>query len=432
MTTKLPKVLLVSTSDTDGGAARAAYRIHLSQKMRGVESHMFVKYKKSGDPDVIDLDTFTPHNPLYKAYDWLRNKVQNKVEHARWNQYPDREKAYMSNLRGTDLHGALHKLDYDLLHLHWVNQRFIPLSQLPQNKPIVWTLHDSWPFCGTCHYFQECTNYRNQCGNCPRLHSHNPADLSHQIWLKKKAAYQHLNLHIVSPSNWLADCARQSSLLGQFPVTVIPNCLDTDAFRPLDSSQRSARWQSLAQQTEGKKILLYGAINAATDKRKGYAHLLAALQHLEATGRADNMALVVFGAKRSDLDINLKMPIHYLGFVSDTLELVSLYSMADLTVVPSLDENLSCAIMESLACATPVVAFNIGGNSDMIDHQQNGYLAKERDTNDLADGIDWCLSHNADNSLGQKSRATVMERFTYEAVGKQYLQLYQSLVGQKA
>ena len=144
------------------------------------------------------------------------------------------------------------------------------------------------------------------------------------------------------------------------------------------------------------------------------------------------MALVVFGAKRSDLDINLNMPIHYLGFVSDTLELVSLYSMADLTVVPSLDENLSCAIMESLACATPVVAFNIGGNSDMIDHQQNGYLAKERDNNDLADGIDWCLNHNADNSLGQKSRATVMERFTYEAVGKQYLQLYQSLVGQKA
>ncbi len=427
MTPQPHKILSVCTSDTGGGAARAAYRIHLSQKMLGNDSRMFVLYKKSDDPDVIPLDSFTPHNPLYKAYDWLRNKVLNQLQHARWNRYPNREKVFMSDLRGTHLHGTLQKLDYDILHLHWINQRFIPISQLPKDKPIVWTLHDSWPFCGVCHYFLDCTRYKAQCGDCPFLHSGNDNDLSRQIWKKKQKAYKHLNLHIVTPSQWLGNCARQSSLLGRFPVTVIPNCIDTDAFRPLNSDELSPRWNELYSSLSGKKTILYGAVNAATDTIKGFANLLSALRHLEQTGHGNDFELVVFGASQSELSIDLGIPVHYVGFVSQTDELVSLYNIADVMVVPSLTENLSCAIMESLSCQTPVVAFNIGGNSDMIDHQANGYLAKKQDNIDLADGILWCLGNNDNNRLGKAGREKVLERFTYDAVGKQYSQLYESL-----
>lgn len=424
MTNQTLKALAISTSDADGGAARAAYRIHLSQKMLGIDSRMFVKYKKREDRDIISLDSFTPHNPLYKTYDWLCYKIQNKLEHARWNRYPEREKVYVSDLRGSDLHGALQKQDYDILHLHWINQRFIPLNKLPNDKPIVWTLHDSWPFCGVCHYFLDCTRYKAQCGDCPFLHSGNDNDLSHQIWKKKQEAYKHLNLHIVTPSQWLGNCARQSSLLGRFPVTVIPNCVDTDAFRPLNSDELSPRWKELYNSLSGKKTILYGAVNAATDRIKGFVHLLSALQQMQ----GDNLHLVVFGASKSELGINLNMPVHYVGYVSDTHELVSLYNMADVMVVPSLTENLSCAIMESLACATPVVAFNIGGNGDMIDHQSNGYLAKEKDNNDLANGIHWCLHHNDENQLGKAGRQKVLANYTFNIVGKQYRQLYMSLL----
>lgn len=427
MTDNPLKVLAVCTSDSNGGAARAAYRIHLSQKMLSIDSRMLVKYKKSDDPDVISLETFIPRNPLYKACDWVRNKAKNKLEHSHWNQYPDREKVFMSDLRGTDLHGALHKLDYDILHLHWINQRFIPLNLLPKDKPIVWTLHDSWPFCGVCHYFLDCEQYKQKCGNCPFLHSNNENDLSRQLWEKKQYVYEGLNLHIVTPSQWLGNCAKQSSLFGRFPVTVIPNSLDTDTFRPLNSNEISPRINTLQISLKGKRTILYGAVNAATDRIKGFTHLLSALHQLEQTTHGYDLNLVVFGASESELGIHLDMPVHYVGYVSDTDELVSLYNMADVMVVPSLTENLSCAIMESLSCATPVVAFNIGGNGDMIEHKTNGYLAKKQDNNDLAEGIRWCLDNNDNNKLGKAGREKVLEKYTYDVVGKQYKQLYETI-----
>lgn len=422
------KVLSVCSSDAKGGAARAAYRIHQGVKDLGVESRMFVKEKKSGDADVILLDEFIPKNPLYKVFDWARNKWMNMMQRARWNRYPERDDSYMSDLRGSDLHGALQKLDYDVLHLHWINLRFIPLKALPHNKPIVWTLHDSWPFCGVCHYFFECEKYRSQCGNCPSLRSDNVEDLSYRIWKKKAEIYKDLDLHIVSPSQWLADCARQSSLLGQFPVEVVPNCLDVDSFRPLDEGEISQKWQNFQDETFVKPIVLYGAMDAATDYRKGFADLVAALRLLEKNGHCDDFELIVFGAKESELSFDVNIPIHYVDYVYDTKELVSLYNLANVMVVPSLSENLSCIIMESLSCATPVVAFNIGGNGDMIEHQINGYLAKEKDDADLAEGILWCLENNADNSLGKAGREKVLREYTYEAVCGKYKDLYERVL----
>jgi glycosyltransferase involved in cell wall biosynthesis len=423
------KVLSVCSSDAKGGAARAAYRIHQGVKDLGVESRMFVKEKKSEDADVILLDEFVPKNPLYKVFDWARNKWMNMMQRARWNRYPERDDSYMSDLRGSDLHGALRKLDYDVLHLHWINLRFIPLKALPHDKPIVWTLHDSWPFCGVCHYFFECEKYQSQCGHCPSLHSDSVKDLSYRIWKKKAEIYKDLDLHIVSPSQWLADCAKQSSLLGQFPVEVIPNCLDVDSFRPLDKGEISQKWQNFQDETFVKPIVLYGAMDAATDYRKGFADLVAALRLLEKNGHSDDFELIVFGAKESELSFDVNIPIHYVGYVYDTKELVSLYNLANVMVVPSLSENLSCIIMESMSCATPVVAFNIGGNGDMIEHQVNGYLAKEKDDADLAEGILWCLENNTDNCLGKAGREKVLREYTFEAVCGKYKDLYERVCG---
>ena len=415
MSGKPLKVLSVCTS-LGGGAGRAAYRIHQGVRSIGVDSQMLLKCGHSNNPDIFTLDDFEPANPFYKALDWTRNKCKNKIQHFRWNRYPERENVFMSDLRSTDLHGALKKLDYDVLHLHWINQRFVNVKDLPKDKPIVWTLHDSWPFCGVCHYFFDCRQYEKQCGCCPFLHSDDANDLSHKVWLKKAEAYKDLNIHVVTPSHWLGNCAKQSSLLGRFPIKVIPNCLDTDVFKP-DSTEKKYE----------KPIVLYGAVNAATDKIKGFANLLSALKILEKQGAAD-FELIVFGATASELSMDLNIPIHYVGYVSDTQELVSLYNLASVMVVPSLTENLSCAIMESLSCGTPVVAFNIGGNSDMIEHKQNGYLAKEKDDADLAQGILWCMENNPDNCLGKAGRKKVLENFTPEIVSQQYKTLYESVL----
>ena len=429
MTEKPLRVLSVCSS-LGGGAGRAAYRIHQGVRGLGVDSRMLLKNGQSHAPNILTLDDFAPRNPFYKAFDWTRNKCKNKIQHCRWNQYPDRDKVFMSDLRGTDLHGALRKLDYDVLHLHWINLRYVHIKDLPKGKPIVWTLHDSWPFCGVCHYFFECERYKQQCGSCPFLHSDKADDLSHKVWQEKSEIYKDLDLHIVSPSRWLGDCAKRSSLLGRFPVTVIPNCLDVNAFRPLKEKEISPKWRNFQEKRFAKPFVLYGAMNAATDKRKGFANLLSALRLLEQQGHKDDFELVVFGASESELSMDVNIPIHYVGYVGKTEELASLYNLASVMVVPSLTENLSCAIMESLSCGTPVAGFDIGGNGDMIEHKINGYLAKEKDDADLAQGILWCLDHNQGNSLGLAAREKVLREYSFEAVCRQYKALYEKVIKQ--
>lgn len=430
MSEKPLKVLSVCTS-LSGGAGRAAYRIHQGVRSLGVESRMLLKSGKSNDPSIITLDEFTPQNTFYKAYDWIRNKVKNKIQHLRWNRYPNRDNIFMSDLRATDIHGALKKLDYDVLHLHWINQRFLPLEKLPTDKPIVWTMHDSWLFCGICHYFFECEGYKWQCGCCPLLHSEKSNDLSNRIWQKKAEIYKKLNLHIVSPSRWLADCAKQSSLLGQFPVSVIPNCLDVTEFRPLQDNEFSPRWRKFQEKRFEKPFILYGAMNAATDKRKGFANLLSALQILEKEGHINDFELIVFGAKETELEIDLRIPVHFVGYVNDIKELVSLYNLASVMVVPSLTEVFGQTASEAMACGTPVVAFQCTGIQEVINHKINGFLAKSYDSEDLAKGIMWCIENNQDNRLGNAARDKVLKEYEYEIVGKKYKNLYESVIFNK-
>lgn len=427
MSEKPIKVLSVCTS-LGGGAGRAAYRIHQGVRSLGVDSRMLLKGGKSNDPNITTLDEFVPRNLFYKAYDWTRNKCKNKLQHFRWNRYPHRENLFMSDLRGTDLHGILRKLDYDVLHLHWINNRFVSLKDLPKNKPIVWTLHDSWPFCGICHYFFDCGEYRKQCGSCPFLHSNDDHDLSYQIWKKKQGIYKDLDLHVVTPSRWLGDCAKQSSLMERFPITVIPNCLDINEFRPLNEKEISPRWRNFQEKRFEKPFVLYGAMNAATDKRKGFSNLLSALKILDQRGHSNDFELVVFGANKSDLEMNLNIPIHYVGYVDDTRELASLYSLASVMVVPSLTEVFGQTASEALACCTPVVAFQCTGIQEVIEHEKCGYLAKPYESEDLAAGIFWCLENNKENQLGLAAREKVVREYTYEAVSGRYRDLYESVV----
>ena len=421
------KVLSVCTSDSYGGAARAAYRIHLSQRNSNISSRMLVKYKSVDDPSVYALDSFLPHNALYKSLQWITAKIENKMQQSRWMPYTQREDVFMSDLRGCDLHSVLKRIDYDILHLHWINQRFIPISQLPKDKPIIWTLHDSWPFCGICHYFLECNRYTTHCGQCPFLHSTNENDLSHKIWKKKLRVYKDLDLHIVTPSQWLGDCAKRSVLLGRFPMKVIPNCLDSDIFRPLEESELSPRWRTLINRTNGKRIILFGAINATRDKIKGYSQLISSIQYLEQRMDTNNIAIVVFGANSSDMDIQTAIPIHYVGYINNNDDLVSLYNIADVMIVPSLTEVFAQTASEALSCGVPTVAFRCTGIQETINHKINGYTAEPFDPADFATGILWCLNNNDNNKLGKAGREKALKNYSSAVVGKQYEQLYLSV-----
>ncbi len=432
------RVLSVCTSDVAGGAARAAYRIHTGVRERQIDSRMFVKQRGAKDPTVHELSEYIPHNVIYKVCDWVAGKLKNQYQHYLWRRYPNRDANYKSDLRSTCVFGAFSAFDYDIIHLHWINQRFIPISILSKlHKPIVWTLHDSWPFCGVCHYFLECEGYQQQCGCCPQLESHDVHDLSHKVWKKKKQIYNQLDLHIVSPSQWLADCAQKSSLLSDVDIRVIPNCIDTAIYRPLAEEETISNLSAAQKQNTAvsrilraagekaeKPFVLYGAVNAATDRIKGFSSLLSALEFLDKQGYRAN--LVVFGANETDLSLCFEnIDVIFAGYISDRDILVALYNLADVMVVPSLTENLSCTIMESLSCGTPVCCFNIGGNSDMVEHGKNGYLAAETDCAGLATGIRECIVHSTE--WGAAARESVLRKYTTEIVAKQYIELYEEI-----
>ena len=170
-------------------------------------------------------------------------------------------------------------------------------------------------------------------------------------------------------------------------------------------------------------------MGATSDPRKGFKELKEALSKLK---NPENIELLVFGSAKPHKPSDLGLVTHYLGSLSDDISLVTLYNSADLMVVPSLQENLSNAIMESLACGTPVVGFNIGGNSDMIDHKKNGYLAYPQDSNDLLKGIEWVLNNKEYDQLSLNSRSKVLVEFDSKIVSKNYIDLYKDILNKKS
>ena len=169
-------------------------------------------------------------------------------------------------------------------------------------------------------------------------------------------------------------------------------------------------------------------MSATSDPRKGFNLLQSALQKLSQSGWGENVELVVFGSSKPSNPLELEFNSHYLGRLSDDISLALVYAAADVFVAPSVQDNLPNTVMESLACGTPCVAFDIGGMPDMIDHQQNGYLAKPFDVEDLARGIAWVLEDEESlRKLGVNGREKVEQNYTLEIQANSYMSLYNEL-----
>ncbi|WP_407897014.1 glycosyltransferase family 4 protein [Ferrigenium sp. UT5] len=411
-------LLMLNTFDNHGGAAMATYRLHRGLRAIGVDSHLLVQDKKSDDANVIG-----PETRLQKGIALLRPHFDALIT----NSYRKRQNVLFSPaVLPEKLASIVPSLKPDIVHLFWVSSGFLRIETLRKIKqPIIWTLHDMWPFTGGCHYDDECGRFRQSCGNCPVLNSEQESDLSRRVWRRKQASWEGVPIVVVATSRWLADMARSSSLFRDQRIEVIPNGLDTETYKPLDKVAARAAYNL----PQDKHLVLFSAFCATSDKRKGNQFLVQALEKMSQAGWGAKTELLVVGASRPESPPDLGMNVHYMGYLHDEISQVLLYSAADVVVAPSMQENLSNAVMESLACGTPVVAFDIGGMPDMIDHQVNGYLAKPFDPNDLAAGVMWVLENGErHDSLSQRARQTVLERYELKTVARRYLALYQSIL----
>jgi len=414
------RVDLLNTMDRSGGAARAAHRLHQGLRAMQVDSRMLVQLRTGNDAGVTGNSGKTAATlaRLRLLADQLPVLPRRRRQRG----------VFAPALIPGGAWRAANRQQADIIHLHWITKAFLGIADIPRlNAPLVWTLHDMWPMTGGCHYDLGCGRYTDACGRCPVLGSEHDNDLSARLLQRRQRAWRDLDLTIVSPSHWLAGCARNSTLLHGFRTEVIPNGIDLDCFRPVPKSEARA---ALSIDPDAR-IILFGAMGATADERKGYRRLRSALQIL--SGRRLQARLLVFGATRREPAPVDGLPVQFAGRLQSDRDLACLYSAADVFVAPSAQDNLPNTIMEALACGTPCVAFRVGGIPDMIRHRDNGYLAEPGDSGDLAAGIEWTLAdpHRL-HMLSLQARRSAEDNYDLTSIAGRYLALYREILGHRA
>jgi glycosyltransferase involved in cell wall biosynthesis len=418
------KVVHINTYDGNGGAGRACLRLNKALHAENIDSKIIVHYKFGKNEAVLSFNT----NALQKAYTAATIVLERFL--AKPLLKPLKRTPFSFTWFGRSIINHPDVKAADVIHLHWVNHSFLNPSHLAElrklNKPIVWTFHDSNAFTGGCHVRYTCDHFVRQCGYCPLLKKADANDTSHQIWQQKHDAYQQMQFNIIAPSAWMLSSVLQSSLMHDRPVLQIPNTLETDIFKPSDKQAAKKALGLL----EDKFVFLTGFMPSRKDLHKGTSYLLESLELLkERLGvKAEQIELVVFGNRNAKDVPDFSFKTSFLGTINDDEKLALCYSAADAFLIPSLEDNLPYTVMESLACGTPVVAFTTGGIPDMVQHEQNGYLAEYRSSKSLADGMEWVISHPDRTVLQQSARQTVMTKYAEPVIAQKHVQLYQQLL----
>ncbi len=409
------KILILSTYDLKGGAGKAAFRLLKCLKTNPeFDAKMFVYEKSSSDENVFQIQTFWTKyfGKLIQAFDNLFLIF-----------FPNRNGAIFSTawISLASVNRYIKEFGPDVINIHWVNNGFISLnqiSQFPKNIPIVFSLHDRWLMTGGCHVSYDCDKYKVGCEKCVQISSKYKLDLSAINFNRKKALINgRANFNIIGVSKWMKDSAEKSEILNKIPSVNLPNPIDTNFYSPLNKEYARS---VLGISTE-KTILLFGAFNATTDFQKGFHYLKNVIDLLD----QKKYLLVIFGNNGTSHFENLGLEFLQFGHIHDEMTMRILLSAADIFLLPSLQENLSNSVMESLSCGLPIVAFDVGGNSDLVKHKVTGYLAKPFDILDFSNGIDYIS--NEDN-LGSNARAHAQANFDYNILSKSYFDYFKTII----
>ena len=416
------RVLNICTSDSAGGAAIAAYRLHQGLKRNEVDAYYLAQKKAVDDEKVVDpLNTFTKGLQRLQMFGSIERMV------AKWYT-GEKTLAFSSGIISTpNILKQIRIIDPDIIHFHWVNQGFISPSLIAKfNKPLVWSMHDMWAFTGGCHYDNFCGKFQQECGACPILKSSNQKDLSNWSYRKKQKHFKDLNLTVIGLSQWIMNAAQQSNIFNRETTNFVnlPNPIDLRVFFPIEKTLA----KKILNIPTDKKLILFGALNATGDTRKGFDLLAEGLKKKSFSAHTD-FHILIFGASRSEHTFDF--PVHFTGHVRDDVTKRIIYSAADLMVIPSRQDNLPNTAVEAMACATPVVAFDTGGLRDIVDHKVNGYLAEAFSTKELSRGIEYIL-HNDQIALSEAAHQKVLNDFEMDKITQKYIELYTKILNRAA
>ena len=410
------KVLLINTSEKTGGAAIACNRLLDALNHNGVKAKMLVRQKQTNNINVTEASSKWLQ-PLRFVWERLVILMHNRME------YNGVFGVDIANT-GTDITQLEEFREADVIHLHWTNQAFLSLSDLAKilhsGKKIVITMHDQWYFTGICHYSADCEKYTEQCCKCPQIKG-GLTDLARRAFDRKRQIYSSARITFVGCSKWMATLAGKSALTHGHQITNIPNAINTNLFCPTDQQEARKHFGLPSD----KRLLLFGA-QRITDERKGFRYLAEACKLLKESGKelADSIAIVVVGGDSEKVKDILPMDVFTVAYIKEVRQMAELYNAVDAYVTPSLQDNLPNTIVEAMSCGVPCVGFCVGGIPEMIDHKQNGYVAKYTDATDFADGIAWVLDRERHATLASNARSAAVSTYSEQSVARKYIQIY--------
>ena len=412
-----PIRVLTLCSTAHGGAGEGSLRRVKALRALGIDARL-ISIDCERDEDFVGrvIPSLDGLNTLSLATTWraIRDKVAlSDMQGFRGHEF------FPSAFSAVDFRQLAPLTDWaDIVHLHWIDG-MLDYRHMPEvlgNKPVFWTLSAMNPFTGGCHYSEGCQGFRRQCRNCPQMPA-SASHMPHETWRLRNDIYHRLNLTAICPSPGMAALGRASSLLCHVPVHWIPNAYPVDHFIPLDRAE-SRRYLNLPQD---RPLLAFGA-TAQHVPRKGCELLRESLRKLKeiAPELARRLLVVTFGMDAFECDCET----YRMGFVPQTF-LPILYSAADATAVPSIEDTGPMTIGESLLCGTPVVGYSsLSLLGALGRHKETVYEVEPFDSMDFACGLQWALSQPRDMEYRKTIRDLAEQECSPELAAQRHAALY--------
>lgn len=417
------KVLLINFTDAGGGAAIAAVRLTQALLQNGIEATLAVKDKQTSLPFVIEIP---------KKKNRLKIKILCKLQHCIFSLWERIFNKYFFSTTNGIFHSTnifsssdikwINSFDCDVINLHWICGTLSNKEIGKLNKPLVWTMHDSWPCCGAEHHpnilendvrWKEGYTRNNKPGTTKGF------DLCRFIWKQKNQYLSNKDIDFITPSNWEHSVLKSSFLFKNNRCDVIPNIIDQNVFTPKEKD--SVR--KLFNIPSNKKIIGFGAAYDIDNPKsmKGSYFLVEALQQLK---NPENYFLVIFGPAGEAFTSRLNIEYFASGYISNTVIMSLLYNACDVFVNPSLIENLPTTSLESLFCGVPIVSFDVGGSKDIVVHKQTGYLATPYKAEEITEGIEYCIQNK--KLLSENCIIKAQRDFDENEIIREYIDAYNS------
>lgn len=312
----------------------------------------------------------------------------------------------------------LRKINPDIIQLHNIHGYYLNYKILFKylknefNGKVFWTLHDCWPFTGHCAYFDyvQCNKWQTCCKNCPQIKKYPVSlffDTSKSEYVFKRNLFNDVkDLTIITPSKWLANLVAKS-YLNNYNVTVINNGIDLNIFKQVIDSNVKIKYGI----EEGKKIVL-GVSNIWED-RKGLNDFIDMSSII-----SKNIQIVLVGLTEKQIS---KLPSNIIGITrTDNQEdLVKLYSIADVFVNPTKEDNYPTVNIESIACGTPVLTYDTGGCKEQI-YKNTGFVCKNY--SELVDKLEYCIDNDYKHKTFDNSK--IIDKLDSNKCYEQYIKLY--------